>query len=91
MAYNITENGTTTVPILAGSTFTYAVANTFGGGTLSLKYKMNGTLYTIADATLTAATDTPLTIDHPGDTDSLFLVLAGATSPDIDVHISRLS
>lgn len=90
MAHNITADGTTTVAMPAGSTFTYTAQGSFGSGTLALKYSLNGTLYSIADASLTAATDTPLTIDHPGDTDQLHLVMSGSTTPAVVAQLNRL-
>lgn len=86
----IITNGDTDTPTDPGRSYAFAASGTFGGGTLTLKWSIDGTTFVpfndgVSDVALTAAGGRE--VIAPGR--KVRVTLSGATSPDIDFEITR--
>jgi len=86
---NIIENGNTDFPTDPGQSYAFAAAGTFGGGSLTLKWSIDGAIFTpfndgIENVILTASGGRE--VIAPGRT--IRATLSGASTPDINIAMA---
>lgn len=85
------DNGTDTFDVPCGGEFVVAVEGDFGTGTFAVKFHSDGAWVTYSGGdtgSFTAAGERIFV--NCGDTGTIQVALTGASSPDLNYHLSRV-
>lgn len=85
----LAANGSYTVGITKGCSFSVAASGTFGSGTLKVQYAFSGEWKDFDGGDTGDFTEADERVFvNVGDADEVKLVLSGATGPDIDIVVT---